>query len=70
MQLAEATELAQRLKEEQDLLLAYQDKIWRQAEAQRQRESKQLEERVSLRRALLEQKVCMLYVGWKSINEC
>lgn len=57
MQLSEATEQAQRLKEEHDLLLAYQDKIWRQAETQRQRESKQLEERVSLRRALLEQKV-------------
>ena len=37
--------------------MAYQSKIKIQSENQHQREKKQLEERVSLRRALLEQKV-------------
>ena len=37
--------------------MAYQSKIKIQTEQQHQRERKQLDERVSLRRALLEQKV-------------
>lgn len=38
--------------------MAYQSKNKMQAEAQRNRERKELEDRVSVRRALLEQKVC------------
>ena len=53
----EANELKQHLSQELELLMAYQSKLRMQAEAQHQRERKQLEERVSLRRALLEQKV-------------
>ena len=56
-QLAEVKELNQRLQQEEELLSAYQSKIKKQTDAQHQREKKQLEERVSLRRALLEQKV-------------
>lgn len=56
-QLIEANELKQHLSQELELLMAYQSKLRMQAEAQHQRERKQLEERVSLRRALLEQKV-------------
>ena len=56
-QVTEAQEQKQRLEQEYELLTAYQSKIKMQAEAQHQRERKQLEERVSLRRALLEQKV-------------
>ena len=55
--MTEAQEQKQRLEQEYELLTAYQSKIKMQAEAQHQRERKQLEERVSLRRALLEQKV-------------
>ena len=53
----EAEELKQRLSQELELLMAYQSKIKIQMEQQHQREKKQLDERVSLRRALLEQKV-------------
>ena len=56
-QLTEAQELKQRLQQELELLTAYQSKIKMQMEAQHHRERKQLEERVSLRRALLEQKM-------------
>ncbi|XP_060561301.1 serine/threonine-protein kinase TAO1-like [Ruditapes philippinarum] len=56
-QLAEENELKQKLQQELELLMAYQSKIKMQTEAQHQRERKQLEERVSLRRALLEQKM-------------
>ncbi len=56
-QVAEAQEQKSRLDSEYELLTAYQSKIKMQAEAQHGRERKQLEERVSLRRALLEQKV-------------
>lgn len=53
----EAQQLKQRLQQELELLMAYQSKIKMQTEAQHQRERRQLEERVSLRRALLEQKM-------------
>ena len=53
----EAKELHERLTQELELLLAYQSKIKMQIEAQHKREKKQLDEKVSLRRALLEQKV-------------
>lgn len=56
-QVAEEHDLKQRLQQELELLMAYQSKIKMQTESQHQRERKQLEERVSLRRALLEQKV-------------
>ena len=52
----ELNEMKQRLHQELELLMAYQSKIKIQAENQHLRERKQLEERVSLRRALLEQK--------------
>lgn len=56
-QIKEEHELKQRLQQELELLMAYQSKLKMQMEAQHQRERKELEERVSLRRALLEQKV-------------
>ena len=56
-QLTEANEMARRLHEELELLTAYQSQTTRQMEVQHQRERKQLEDRVSLRRALLEQKM-------------
>ena len=55
--MAEVKELNQRLQQEEELLTAYQSKLRKQTDAQHQKEKKQLEERVSLRRALLEQKV-------------
>ncbi|KAL5016280.1 hypothetical protein ScPMuIL_005869 [Solemya velum] len=56
-QVAEEHELKQRLQQELELLMAYQSKIKMQTEAQHQREKKELEDRVTLRRALLEQKM-------------
>ncbi|CAG5128414.1 unnamed protein product [Candidula unifasciata] len=56
-QMADANELKNRLQQELELLIAYQSKIKIHTEAQHQRERKVLEERVSLRRALLEQKM-------------
>lgn len=56
-QLSEASEQKQRLSQELELLMAYQSKIKMQSEAQHLHERKQLEERVSLRRAVLEQKM-------------
>ena len=56
-QVKEADELRQRLSQELELLMAYQSKIKMHAEQQHARERKQLDDRVSLRRALLEQKV-------------
>lgn len=48
-----------RLQYELDILTAYQSKNKMQAQAQRDRERNELEERVSVRRALLEQKVSL-----------
>ena len=56
-QVAEERDLKKRLQQELELLMAYQSKIKMQTDSQHQRERKQLEERVLLRRALLEQKV-------------
>jgi hypothetical protein len=50
-----------KLQRELEILMAYQSKSKMTAEAQRNRERAELEERVSVRRALLEQKVCFLY---------
>lgn len=62
LRLDEAQELEARSRREQlhqeyELLLAYQSKVRIHAENQRNQEKHQLEEKVSLRRALLEQKV-------------
>lgn len=46
-----------KLQRELEILIAYQSKSKMTAEAQRNRERTELEERVSVRRALLEQKV-------------
>ncbi|KAM8853719.1 serine/threonine-protein kinase TAO1 [Synchiropus picturatus] len=49
--------LRMQLQQELELLNAYQSKIKMQTEAQHEREKKDLEQRVSIRRALLEQKI-------------
>ncbi|KAL7986861.1 hypothetical protein Chor_005780 [Crotalus horridus] len=54
---AECQVLKMQLQQELELLNAYQSKIKMQAEAQHDRELRELEQRVSLRRALLEQKI-------------
>lgn len=54
---AECQALRMQLQQELELLNAYQSKIKMQTEAQQERERKELEQRVSLRRALLEQKI-------------
>jgi hypothetical protein len=53
----ECSQLRDRLQYELNILTAYQEKNRLQAQAQRDRERKELEERVSVRRALLESKV-------------
>lgn len=53
----ECQQLKMQLDHELDMLTAYQSKSKMQAEAQRNRERRELEERVAVRRALLEQKV-------------
>uniref|UniRef100_A0A665TIN4 non-specific serine/threonine protein kinase n=1 Tax=Echeneis naucrates TaxID=173247 RepID=A0A665TIN4_ECHNA len=54
---AQCQALRMQLQQELELLNAYQSKIKMQTDAQHDREKKDLEQRVSLRRALLEQKV-------------
>ncbi|KPP65908.1 serine/threonine-protein kinase TAO1-like, partial [Scleropages formosus] len=54
---AECQVLRMQLQQELELLNAYQSKIKMQTDAQHDRERKELEQRVSLRRALLEQKI-------------
>lgn len=49
--------LRMQLQQELELLNAYQSKIKMQTDAQHDKERRELEQRVSLRRALLEQKV-------------
>lgn len=53
----ECHHLKERLRYELEILMAYQSKNKMQAEAQRNRERKELEDRVSVRKALLEQKM-------------
>jgi len=53
----ECAQLRDRLQYELNILTAYQEKNRQQAQTQRDRERKELEERVSVRRALLESKV-------------
>ena len=57
----ECQHLKERLHYELEILMAYQSKNKMQAEAQRNRERKELEDRGSVRRALLEQKVLCFY---------
>uniref|UniRef100_A0A3B5B6D9 non-specific serine/threonine protein kinase n=1 Tax=Stegastes partitus TaxID=144197 RepID=A0A3B5B6D9_9TELE len=54
---AQCQGLRMQLQQELELLNAYQSKIKMQTDAQHDRERKDLEQRVSLRRALLEQKI-------------
>ncbi|XP_062328892.1 serine/threonine-protein kinase TAO1 isoform X2 [Osmerus eperlanus] len=54
---AQCQVLRMQLQQELELLNAYQSKIKMQTDAQHERERKDLEQRVSLRRALLEQKI-------------
>ncbi|KAM9393394.1 serine/threonine-protein kinase TAO3 isoform 1-T2 [Pholidichthys leucotaenia] len=54
---AECQALKQQLQQEMELLNAYQSKIKMQTEAQHEREQQKLEQKVSLRRAHLEQKI-------------
>lgn len=49
--------LQEKLNRELEILMAYQSKNKMQAEAQRDREKRELEDRVSVRRALLEKKL-------------
>ena len=60
-QVGEENELRTRLQQELELLVVYQSKVKENADAGHRRERKVLEERVSLRRALLEQKVSQLF---------
>ncbi|GAB6030346.1 hypothetical protein CHUAL_006011 [Chamberlinius hualienensis] len=53
----EARQLRDQLQQELELLIAFQSKIRMQSEAQRSREKRELKERVSVRRAILEQKM-------------
>jgi len=63
---AECQALRLQLQQEMELLNAYQSKIKMQTEAQHERELQKLEQRVSLRRAHLEQKVGL---GWAAGSE-
>jgi len=56
-QMADLQELRSRLQQELELLMAYQSKIKMHGEAQHQREREILEERVSIRRAVLEEQM-------------
>ncbi|XP_013167725.1 PREDICTED: serine/threonine-protein kinase TAO3-like isoform X1 [Papilio xuthus] len=56
-QMMECQQKKMQLEHELDMLTAYQSKSKMQAEAQRNRERRELEERVAVRRALLEQKM-------------
>jgi len=54
--------LKERLRYELEILMAYQSKNKMQADAQRNREKKELEDRISVRRSLLEQKVLCIII--------
>lgn len=56
---SECQALKQQLKQEMELLDAYQKKTQSQMEAQHEREQQKLEQKVSIQRAHLEQKVCL-----------
>lgn len=70
-QVREQENLRVKLQQEQELLSAYQSKQTMQLRAQHEREEKDLQEKVSVRRALLEEKVSRLLmrcVFMKSIH--
>lgn len=54
----EARHLKDQLQQELELLIAFQSKIKMQSEAQRNREKRELDERVQTKKYLLENKVC------------
>ncbi|XP_067928403.1 serine/threonine-protein kinase TAO1-like isoform X2 [Watersipora subatra] len=56
-QVAETEELKKKLEQETDMLTAYQSKIRMQTDGLHSREKKELQDRVSLRKAELEQKI-------------
>ena len=57
-QSSEAAELRQRLLKEQEMLASSQAKHSQQLTLQLQREEKELEQKIMIRRSLLDQKVC------------
>jgi len=60
--------LKERLRYELEILMAYQSKNKMQADAQRNREKKELEDRISVRRSLLEQKVLCLRFSKQNLS--
>lgn len=58
----ECQQMKDRLHYELEILMTYQTKNRGQAESQRNREKKELQDRVSVRRALLENKVCQFFL--------
>lgn len=51
--------MKKKLQQETEQLMAYQSKIRMQTDGLHSREKKELQDRVSLRKAQLEQKVCL-----------
>lgn len=68
-QMKESEELRQKLRQELELLTAYQSQVKIHTQQMHQRERKQLEEKVSLRKALLEQKMEQENVRFMSERE-
>jgi len=67
-QVNEASELQQRLQQELELLSAYQSKTRAQLESQLLRERRDLEQRVSLRRAVIEQQVKLVSFSYLCVT--
>lgn len=65
---AECQALRQQLHQEMELLDAYQNKTKAQMEAQHEREVQKLEQKASLRRAHLEQKVSCFFFSFFTVN--
>lgn len=65
----ECQQLKDRLQYELEILMAYQSKNRMQAQSQRDRERKELEDRVSVRRSLLENKV-KIYNDCQTTQKC
>ena len=57
----EESKLKEQLSNEEELLIAFQSKIRMQAEIQRAKERSELENRVQIRKQLLEKKVCYFF---------
>lgn len=56
--MVEQQQLSEKLQRELEMLAEYQTRNRQQAEAQRNREKRELDERVAIRRDLLQNKVC------------